>query len=91
MKRRAFIKGMTAAGAVSLLPMGSASTLLQGCEGPKPSLRWDFDEVIDRSGTWSIKASRAGEGRYAMWIADMDFRTDPVLREALESIGTAFS
>ena len=83
MKRRSFIKGMTAAGAASLLPIGAASSILQGCKGTSPSPGWDFDEVIDRSGTWSIKESRAGEGRIPMWIADMDFRTDPAVREAL--------
>ena len=80
MKRRSFIKGVTAAGAASLLPSG----LLQGCQAPQPSAGWDFDQVVDRSGTWSIKYGRAGESRFAMWIADMDFRTDPVVRKALQ-------
>lgn len=83
MKRRSFIKGMTAAGAASLLPIGTAASLLQGCEKRPNSPGWDFDELTDRSGTWSIKQSRAGEGRLAMWIADMDFRTDPAIRKAL--------
>ena len=72
---------MTLAGAASLLPAGLATSLLQGCR--ETSSGWNFDEVIDRSGTWSIKQSRAGEGRYAMWIADMDFRTDPAVSKAL--------
>ena len=80
MKRRSFLKGVAAAGTVSLLPAG---TLLQGCKGPSSPEGWDFDEVVDRSGTWSIKYGRAGEGRFAMWIADMDFRTDPFVRKAL--------
>ena len=79
MKRRTFLKGVAAAGAVSLLPAG---TLVSGC---KPGRRegWDFDEVIDRTGTWSIKYGRARDGQIPMWIADMDFRTDPVVRNAL--------
>ena len=79
MKRRTFLKGMAAAGATSLLP---ASALLPSCSGPASSA-WDFDEVLDRSGTWSIKQGRAKEGQLAMWIADMDFRTDPYVAAAL--------
>ena len=75
---------MAAAGAATLLPVGSASALLQSCKGPEVADGWDFDEVIDRSGTWSIKYGRAGESRFAMWIADMDFRTDPAVRKALQ-------
>ena len=73
-----------AAGAASLLPAGAVTTLLQGCSEPSKAAGWDFDEVIDRSGTWSIKYGRAGENRFAMWIADMDFRTDPAVRNALQ-------
>ena len=79
MKRRSFIKGVTAAGAVSILP----ANLITGCKESHAAGSWDFDEVINRSGTWSIKYGRAGKDRLAMWIADMDFRTDPVVREAL--------
>lgn len=45
---------------------------------------WDFDEVIDRSGTWSIKYGRASEGQIPLWIADMDFRTAPAVASALQ-------
>ena len=82
MKRRSFLKGIAAAGAASLLPAGAVTPLLTGCKAPSEE-GWDFDEVIDRSGTWSIKYGRAGEGKFAMWIADMDFRTDPAVRKAL--------
>ena len=75
---------MAAAGAATLLPAGSASALLQSCKGPEVAGGWNFNEVIDRSGTWSIKYGRAGESRFAMWIADMDFRTDPAVRKALQ-------
>lgn len=75
---------MAAAGAATLLPAGGASALLQSCKGPEDAGGWDFNEVIDRSGTWSIKYGRAGESRFAMWIADMDFRTDPAVRKALQ-------
>ena len=84
MKRRTFIKGTVTAGAASLLPMCAGAQLFQGCSTSRPAMSWDFDEVIDRGGTWSIKYGRAGEGRFAMWIADMDFRTDPAVRQALQ-------
>ena len=83
MKRRSFLKGIAAAGAASLLPVGAVTTLLSSCAEPDGPEGWDFDEVLDRSGTWSLKYERAGEGKFAMWIADMDFRTDPVVRKAL--------
>ncbi|MBO4625267.1 MAG: PatB family C-S lyase [Bacteroidales bacterium] len=84
MKRRSFIKGVAAAGATTLLPAGAATPLLNSCSAACPAGGWNFDEVIDRSGTWSIKYGRAGKGRFAMWIADMDFRTDPVVKQALQ-------
>lgn len=52
-----------------------------------------FDEVIDRRGTGSLKYDFAAErGKPAdvlpLWVADMDFRTCPAVTEALEkSIG----
>ena len=73
-----------AAGAASLLPAGAVASILQGCSASVSEDGWNFDEVIDRSGTWSIKYGRAGENRFAMWIADMDFRTDPAVRKALQ-------
>ena len=85
MTRRTFIKGVAAAGAASLLPAeASVGGMLQGCTAPqKGAAGWDFDEIIDRRGTWSIKRDRAGEGRLAMWVADMDFKTDPAVSAAL--------
>lgn len=66
-----------------MLPAGVASSLFQGCEKAQQATGWDFDEIVDRSGTWSIKYERAGENHFAMWIADMDFRTDPAVSNAL--------
>lgn len=81
MKRRTFIKGMAATGTAVCLPAGS---LLSACsEMPAAKGGWDFDKVIDRSGTWSIKWGRAAEGEIPMWIADMDFKTDPAVSDAL--------
>ena len=83
MKRRTFLKGAAAAGATALLPAGAVGTALTACNPRKTAQGWNFDEVIDRSGTYSIKFGRATDGEIPMWIADMDFRTDPYVSEAL--------
>ena len=72
----------------ALLPAGTALT---GCKtgGGTPGKAdgepggWDFDEVINREGTGSIKYGRATDGEIPMWIADMDFRTAPEIVAAL--------
>lgn len=78
MKRRTFFKSAAAAGAAAMLP-SSILSLASGCT-PENKPGWNFDEVLDRTGTWSIKYRRAEGGKLAMWIADMDFKTDPVKR-----------
>ena len=83
MKRRTFLKGVAAAGATALVPAGAVGTALTACGPRKTTPGWNFDEIIDRSGTWSIKCSRATDGEIPMWIADMDFRTDPYVSAAL--------
>ena len=80
MKRRSFISRIALTGAGTMLPV----SLLQSCEQNEASMDWDFDKVIDRSGTWSIKYGRVEKGQYAMWIADMDFPTDPYVHKALQ-------
>lgn len=87
MKRRDFIKGISvAACAAAILP--TASSMMTGCTPPAAHEKrhrdtWDFDEEIDRSGTWSIKYGRVSEGQIPLWIADMDFRTAPAVSSAL--------
>ena len=45
---------------------------------------YNFDELITRRGTNSLKWDSAGHADVLpMWVADMDFRTAPVLIEAL--------
>ncbi len=51
-------------------------------------MKYDFDEIIDRRGTDSVKwdAVSARWGRndlLPMWVADMDFRTPPFIMNAL--------
>ena len=90
MKRRTFLKGAVAAGAATLIPSSLAGLAASGCKpAAETASSWNFDEILDRSGTWSIKQRRATDGKLAMWIADMDFKTDPVVEQALhERLGT---
>ena len=44
---------------------------------------FDFDELIDRSGTWSMRWERyAGRDAIPLWVADTDFRAPPAVLEA---------
>lgn len=45
-------------------------------------MKFDFDKVIDRRGTGSLKWD-VPEKELPMWVADMDFQTAPCIREAL--------
>ena len=44
---------------------------------------FNFDEVIDRSGTNSLKWENSGSNGLPMWVADMDFKTAPCITEAV--------
>jgi len=50
-------------------------------------MKYDFDNVIDRRDTYSIKYDLAGKGMaedvIPLWIADMDFQSPPCVIEAL--------
>ena len=51
-------------------------------------MKYNFDEVIERRGTDSVKYDAVPErwGRndlLPMWVADMDFRTPPFVIEAI--------
>lgn len=48
-------------------------------------MRYDFDEIIPRRGSNSYKWDSAADADVLpMWVADMDFRTAPAVREALQ-------
>lgn len=47
-------------------------------------IKYDFDSVIDRRGTDSIKWD-IRENELPMWVADMDFRTAPEIIEAMRN------
>lgn len=44
---------------------------------------YDFDELIERRDSYSLKWDVA-EGELPMWVADMDFRTAPEIQAAIE-------
>lgn len=46
-------------------------------------MKYDFDQIIDRSGTWSEKWN-IKDGELPMWVADMDFKVAPEIQEAIQ-------
>ncbi len=46
-------------------------------------MKFDFDEINDRSGTYSLKWD-IKDGELPMWVADMDFKTAPCITSAIE-------
>ena len=48
------------------------------------SIPYDFEERIDRRGTASVKWDKyPGRDIIPLWVADMDFRSPPVVIQAL--------
>ena len=45
-------------------------------------LKYDFDTVVDRKNTGSLKWD-VRENELPMWVADMDFKTAPAITEAI--------
>ena len=52
-------------------------------------MKYDFDSVIDRRNTYSIKYDPVSRGKpedvLPMWVADMDFSAPPCVQDALSS------
>ncbi|PWN72462.1 pyridoxal phosphate-dependent aminotransferase [Chryseobacterium phosphatilyticum] len=46
-------------------------------------MKYNFDEIIDRRGTHSVKWDWAKENILPMWVADMDFKTAPEVIHAI--------
>lgn len=46
-------------------------------------MKYNFDDVIERRNTWSLKWDVA-ENELPMWVADMDFQTAPEIYEELQ-------
>ncbi|GHV04757.1 cystathionine beta-lyase [Clostridia bacterium] len=54
-------------------------------------MKYDFDSVVDRAGTWSLKYDCAAKrgmplDLLPMWVADMDFKTAPAVTDALVAV-----
>lgn len=45
----------------------------------------NFDEIINRRGTGSVKWDEAREGVLPMWVADMDFAVAPCIQQAIQT------
>ncbi len=47
-------------------------------------MNFDFDELVDRRGTWSTRWDRyAGKDVIPLWVADADFRAPPAVLRAM--------
>ncbi len=46
-------------------------------------MSYDFDRIIERRGSDSMKWAACGEEELALWVADMDFAAPPAVTEAL--------
>jgi len=45
---------------------------------------YDFDRIVERRGTDSVKWQRYGDGVLPLWVADMDFAAPPPVIKALQ-------
>lgn len=46
-------------------------------------MAFDFDEPVERRGTWSTRWERFPAGVIPLWVADTDFRAPPAVRAAI--------
>jgi len=46
-------------------------------------MKYNFDEIVNRRGTHSVKWDEAAEGVIPLWVADMDFKAAPAILEAV--------
>ena len=100
--RRSFLKGTGAASVLGAIagPRALAASELAGSEstavrrrlgllGGQRPVKYDFDEVISRVGTESVRWDKANEDfgtaiEAGMGVADMDFRAPPCVTQALD-------
>lgn len=47
-------------------------------------MKYDFDAIVNRRNTDSVKWDLMSEGELPMWVADMDIKTAPAIVEAIE-------
>ena len=48
------------------------------------TVKYNFDEIVSRWGTESVKWDMCERGVLPMWVADMDFKAAPAILEALQ-------
>ncbi len=48
-------------------------------------MTFDFDALVDRAGTWSLRWDRYGPEVIPLWVADTDFRAAPAVLHALSA------
>ena len=48
-------------------------------------MTFNFDEIIERRGTSSVKWDENPDADFPLWVADMDFRAAPAVIEALQA------
>ena len=46
-------------------------------------MKYNFDEIVNRRGTHSVKWDEAAEGVIPLWVADMDFKAAPAILEVV--------
>ena len=46
-------------------------------------MAWDFDQPVERRGTWSTRWQRYPADVIPLWVADTDFRAPPAVLEAI--------
>jgi bifunctional pyridoxal-dependent enzyme with beta-cystathionase and maltose regulon repressor activities len=91
-KKKARVQGPIA-GAPRAAPLRPGADAGRSDGNPEDTMHIDFDELIDRHGTHSMKWDRmealygvpAADG-LAMWVADMDFRPPACVTEALRGM-----
>ena len=47
-------------------------------------MKYNFDEIVDRSGSNCLKWDLAEEGVLPLWVADMDFKAAPCILSSLQ-------
>ncbi len=70
-------------GRLSFSHLPNAPTMPSSTGGESLPREQDFDQIVNRRGTDSIKWSLYDKDVLPLWIADMDFLTAPAVREAL--------
>ena len=52
-------------------------------------MQYDFDQIIDRRGTNSVKWEHFPADVLPLWVADTDFAVEPAIIRRIQKIGTS--